>query len=171
MLAASLAVEHWLLARQVRAVRAHRDRVPAAFAAVIAPADHARAADYTVARARLAIAERYAAATLALALTVGGGLAAIDAAAGRLDLPDLARQVATVAAFGRAYVQGMHEAGPYLGLGLQIAGSMALFTGAGYFIDRALGTRPWGIIVGATLAFVGIIALVVRLGNRAGRKG
>ena len=70
-----------------------------------------------------------------------------------------------------AYAQGMHEAGPYLGLGLQIAGSMALFTGAGYFIDRALGTRPWGIIVGATLAFVGIIALVVRLGNRAGRKG
>jgi STE24 endopeptidase len=100
MLAASLAVEHWLLARQVRAVRAHRDRVPAAFAAVIAPADHARAADYTVARARPAIAERYAAATLALVLTVGGGLAAIDAAAGRLDLPDLARQVATVAAFG-----------------------------------------------------------------------
>jgi F0F1-type ATP synthase assembly protein I len=46
---------------------------------------------------------------------------------------------------------------------------MALFTGAGYLVDRWLGTRPWGINLGATLAFVGIIALVVRLGNTANR--
>ncbi len=69
-----------------------------------------------------------------------------------------------------AYARGMHEAGPYLGLGLQIAGSMALFTGGGYFVDRALGTSPWGIILGAALAFVGIIALVVRLGKAEDRK-
>ena len=100
LLAASLAGELWLLARQVRAVRAHRDRVPPAFAAVIAPADHARAADYTVAKARIAIAERVFAAALALALTVGGGIAAIDIVTARLELPALAQQVATVAAFG-----------------------------------------------------------------------
>ena len=98
-LAASLAVELWLLARQVRAVRAHRDRVPPAFAAVIDPADHARAADYTVAKVRIAIAEHVVAAALALALTVGGGIAAIDAATALLELPALAQQVATVAAF------------------------------------------------------------------------
>ena len=102
MLAASLAVELWLLARQVRAVRAHRDRVPPPFAAVITPADHARAADYTVAQARLAIAERIVAAALALALTVGGGIAAIDAATARIALAALAQQVATIAAFGLA---------------------------------------------------------------------
>src|SRR5687767_6645644 len=96
-LAASLAVELWLLARQVRAVRAHRDRVPPVFAAVIAPADHARAADYTAAKARIAIAEHVAAAALALALTVGGGIAAIDAAMALPGLPALAQQVATVA--------------------------------------------------------------------------
>jgi STE24 endopeptidase len=99
MLAASLAVELWLLARQVRAVRAHRDRVPPVFAAVIAPADHARAADYTIAKARIAIAEHVVAAALALALTVGGGIAAIDAATALPGLPALAQQVATVAAF------------------------------------------------------------------------
>jgi STE24 endopeptidase len=100
MLAASLAVELWLLARQVRAVREHRDRVPPAFAAVVAPGDHARAADYTIAKARFAIAERVMAAALALALTVGGGIGSIDAATARLGLPALAQQVATVAAFG-----------------------------------------------------------------------
>ncbi|HWN07002.1 MAG TPA: M48 family metallopeptidase [Steroidobacteraceae bacterium] len=99
-LLASLAIERWLLARQVRAVRAHRDRVPPAFAAVIAPADHARAADYTVAKARFAIAERIMASALALALTVGGGIEAIDAATARLGLPTPAQQVATIAAFG-----------------------------------------------------------------------
>jgi F0F1-type ATP synthase assembly protein I len=76
-----------------------------------------------------------------------------------------------------AYARGMVEAGPYLGLGLQIAGAMALFTGGGYLLDRWLGTRPWGMILGAALAFVGIMTLVVRLGraettgNRGGRGG
>jgi len=68
-----------------------------------------------------------------------------------------------------AYGRGMKEAGPYLGLGLQIAGSMALFTGAGYFLDLWLGTSPWGIIAGAVLAFVGTMALVVRLAKTPGR--
>lgn len=100
MLAASLAVELWLLARQVRAVRAHRDRVPPAFAAAITPAEHARAADYAVAQARVASVERVGAAALALALTVGGGIAAIDSATARLVPDTLPRQLAVVAAFG-----------------------------------------------------------------------
>jgi STE24 endopeptidase len=102
MLAATLGVELWLLGRQVRAVRAHRGRVPPAFAAAIAPADHARAADYAAAQARLAMAERAAAAALAAAFTVGGGIAAIDAAASALPLAPLPRQLATVAAFALA---------------------------------------------------------------------
>ena len=67
-----------------------------------------------------------------------------------------------------AYGDGMREAGPYLSLGPQIAGGMALFIGAGYLLDRAAGTSPWGIIVGAVLAFIAMIALVVRLSNQAG---
>ncbi|HEU5468319.1 MAG TPA: M48 family metallopeptidase [Steroidobacteraceae bacterium] len=101
-LAGSLVVELWLLGRQVRAVRAHRDRVPPPFAAAIAPADHARAADYAVAQARLAMAERAGAAALAAAFTVGGGIAAIDAATLGLGLAPLSRQLATVAVFGLA---------------------------------------------------------------------
>jgi STE24 endopeptidase len=98
-LAASLAVEIWLLARQVRAVRAQRDRVPAPFAAAITPADHARAADYTVAQARIAVVERVAAAAFAFAMTLGGGIAALDAALAHPALPALSQQVATMAAF------------------------------------------------------------------------
>ena len=81
-------------------MRAHRDRVPPPFAGAVSAAEHARAADYAVSRAHVASTERVAAAALALALTLGGGIAAIDAVAARLVPGELARQLAAVAAFG-----------------------------------------------------------------------
>ena len=76
----------------------------------------------------------------------------------------------TTASMSDAYGDGMREAGPYLGLGLQIGGSMALFVGLGYVADQWLGTSPWGVLVGAALGMVGIVALVVRLANEANAK-
>lgn len=62
-----------------------------------------------------------------------------------------------------SYGDGMRAAGPYLGLGAQIGGSMILFVGLGLLVDRGLDTSPWGVIVGAALGMVGIIALVMRI--------
>lgn len=61
----------------------------------------------------------------------------------------------------------MVEAGPYLTLGLQLAFGMAFFVGLGYLADGWLGSRPWGIIVGAILGMIGGITLLVRLSNQA----
>lgn len=97
-LAAGLALRLWLLWRQVRAVRAHRDRVPAAFEGSVSAAEHARAADYTVAQAKLASAERAAAAILLLALTTGGGVAAIESWSSAIGPTGLPRQVTVIAA-------------------------------------------------------------------------
>jgi len=72
-------LELWLSGRQVAAVARHRDAVPAPFADSVSAQEHARAADYTVAKARLARLTVAVDAALALALTVGGGIAAIDA--------------------------------------------------------------------------------------------
>lgn len=66
-----------------------------------------------------------------------------------------------------SYRDGMQAAGPYLGLGVQIAASMAVFAGGGYALDRWLGTTPWGILVGATLGMVGIFFLIVRVARVA----
>lgn len=77
--ALAMAVELWLAARQVAAVETHRDRIPAPFAGRLSPEDHRKAADYTVAKARLGMAGTVINAALTLALTVGGGIAAIDA--------------------------------------------------------------------------------------------
>jgi STE24 endopeptidase len=73
------AVELWLAARQSATVAAHRDRIPEPFAGQLSSQDHRKAADYTVAKARLGMVSTIIDAIVTLALTVGGGVAAIDA--------------------------------------------------------------------------------------------
>jgi len=78
-LAAATLTRLWLARRQMRHVRAHRDAVPAGFADAIPLAAHQKAADYTVAKARLGMLDVLLGAAVLLALTLGGvidGLAA-----------------------------------------------------------------------------------------------
>ncbi len=77
-LALSTALRIWLSVRQMRHVRACREQVPVEFAGRIEHADHARAADYTVAKGRLGLVEIVMDAAVLLALTLGGALQAID---------------------------------------------------------------------------------------------
>jgi STE24 endopeptidase len=79
VLLAGAAVELWLAQRQAAAVARHRQAVPAPFAASVSAADHARAADYTLAKVRFGRIGTLLDAILTLGLTVGGGIAAIDA--------------------------------------------------------------------------------------------
>lgn len=67
-----------LALRQRRHVLAHRRAVPDQFAERIELTAHQRAADYTAAKVRLGIVETLVDVAWLLALTVGGGIAAID---------------------------------------------------------------------------------------------
>jgi len=101
-LALSLAVRAWLLARQVRHVALHRGEVPPAFRATVPLPAHQRAADYTLAKARLGHWQMVAGAAVLLGWTLFGGLdilngALRDAVAPRAGA--LAYEVALVAAF------------------------------------------------------------------------
>jgi hypothetical protein len=82
-LIAETAVRLWLSSRQIAAVRAHRDRVPELFSGRIELAEQQRAADYTVARARATRWSTAFEALIKLALTLGGGLAAMQLLVGR----------------------------------------------------------------------------------------
>ncbi|HEX4647976.1 MAG TPA: M48 family metallopeptidase [Steroidobacteraceae bacterium] len=75
---AGSAVELWLMQRQAVHVARHRDRVPGPFAASVSPAEHAKAADYTLARLRQGRIASIADAALTLLLTIGGGIALLD---------------------------------------------------------------------------------------------
>ncbi|HEY1313242.1 MAG TPA: hypothetical protein VGE92_05165, partial [Steroidobacteraceae bacterium] len=69
----------WLGTRQIAAVQAHRNQVPELFREQIALADQQKAADYTTARVRLGRGATLVEALVKLMLTLGGGLAAVDA--------------------------------------------------------------------------------------------
>lgn len=64
----------WLASRQIRHVSRHRDTVPAQFAESITLDMHHKAADYTIARTRLAMLEVPMQAALLIGLTLLGGL-------------------------------------------------------------------------------------------------
>lgn len=56
--------------------------------------------------------------------------------------------------------EGFRDAGPYLGLGMQLALTMVLFTIGGYLLDGWLDTTPWLTITGAV---VGMTAIFIHL--------
>jgi STE24 endopeptidase len=94
---AAVAWRLWLGVRQARFVARHRDEVPADFAALVPLDAHRKAADYTLDKQRVSMIEAVAIdAALLLALTVGGGLAAIDAGAQRLLGNGTLRELATI---------------------------------------------------------------------------
>ena len=97
-----LALRLWLATRQIRHVALHRDRVPPAFAASVTLAMHQRAADYTIAKARLGLLSMAFGAAVLLGWTLLGGLDALNAALRDAVLPSggaMAYQLALLAAF------------------------------------------------------------------------
>ena len=99
-LLASVALRLWLASRQIRHVLAHRDQVPGEFASRIGLESHQRAADYTTARVRLGMFEGVFDAAVVVALTLLGGLQAIDSFIATLTTHDLFRQVLLLVAVG-----------------------------------------------------------------------
>ncbi len=89
---AHLAVQFWLSLRQSGHVATHREQVPAAFAGTVSAEEHAKAADYTVARQRFGRVEILFDTVLLFLMTLGGGIAALGQFAARLasDSPVLA---------------------------------------------------------------------------------
>ena len=76
-LLAHLCVQLWLARRQIAHVEANRTTIPAGFEAAVTAAEHAKAADYSIARQRVGMVETLYDAAVVLALTLGGGIALI----------------------------------------------------------------------------------------------
>ncbi len=101
-LVASLAVRSWLAARQLRHVVDHRDRVPDSFREVVDVAAHRKAADYTLAKLRLAQAQMIFGAAVLVGWTLLGGLDALNGQARDAIEPrwgGMAYELALLAAF------------------------------------------------------------------------
>lgn len=89
----------WLNARQVRHVSKHRGEVPHAFVSQISLKDHQKAADYTLAKAKVAQLEILIDATVLIVWTLLGGLSALNAVILEFMAPGLWQQVVLVLMF------------------------------------------------------------------------
>lgn len=98
-LSASLLLKFWLATRQIRHVAHHRDTVPAPFAKQVGLADHQRAADYTIAKARFGLIELAWGGALALGWTLLGGLSMLNQSLVDVMGHGLGQQVALLVAF------------------------------------------------------------------------
>ena len=83
-LALMLVLKCWLALRQARSVAAHRDAVPADFAAAVDLSAHHKAADYTRAKLGFGLIETVFSAFLLVALTLAGGIDAVFSWAGSI---------------------------------------------------------------------------------------
>jgi STE24 endopeptidase len=96
-LLAALAWRTWLAVRQSRHVKKHRDAVPPDFAGIVSLESHRKAADYTLDKQRLGMIETWVIdGALVLALTLGGGVAMLDALSRSLFGEGYLRSLATV---------------------------------------------------------------------------
>ena len=93
-LVVSFGIRVWLAGRQIRYVQAHRGQTPRAFADRVDAAAHRKAADYTVAKQRLGIVETTVDTAVLVALTLGGGIAALTMATEALPVAPLWRDLA-----------------------------------------------------------------------------
>ncbi len=100
-----LATRYWLATRQARHIAQHRDAVPTAFAATVPLEAHQKAADYTLAKARVDMLEMAWAAAILLGWTLLGGLDLLNQALLSVMAPGLWQQLALLAGF--AVVSGL----------------------------------------------------------------
>ena len=98
-LAAGLLLKLWLNSKQIRHVAQHRKEVPRAFANTITLAAHQKAADYTLAKARLGLIELALGTTLLLGWTLLGGLSFLNVALMGALGGGLSQQLALITAF------------------------------------------------------------------------
>ena len=103
LLVLGLLTKFYLATRQIRHVAKHRNQVPAAFASTITLAAHQKAADYTIAKARLGLLEMAFASALLLGWTLLGGIDLLNRAivnSGLTAYGSLVPQLVLLAAFG-----------------------------------------------------------------------
>ena len=163
LLAASTLTRSWLNQRQVASVLRHRTEVPEAFRAQIDLTAHQKAADYTVASARIGRWDNLLDAAVALLITLGGGLSAIDRAWQAAHLPAVWH--------GTAVVLSTFLIVSLVGLPLSIWRTFGVEARFGFnrttvalFIGDLFKGLLLGLILGGPLVFV-ILFLMQRAGT------
>lgn len=60
---------------------------------------------------------------------------------------------------------GLKEAAPYLSIGMQLAGTMVVYVGLGWLVDRWQDTTPIFLIVGGVLGMIAFFVQLLRVSH------
>ena len=155
----------WLALRQMRHVAAHRERVPDEFADSVTLDEHRKAADYSVAKTRLFLAEFGVDVLFLLVLTLGGLLQWFDTTlAALLDGRGYAHGLLLFACFGIAgFVVGLPFS-LYRVFVLEARFGFNKTTPALFMADLAKST-VLAVVVGAPVLFA-VLWLMAAMGDR-----
>jgi STE24 endopeptidase len=162
LLVANLLTKLWLSGRQVRHVAQHRSQVPDAFAHTISLEAHQKAADYTLAKSRVAMLDMALDAAMLLGWTLLGGLDFLNRITLDVMGTGMAQQVTLVVSF--ALIGGL------IGLPLSLYQTFGIEQRFGF---NNTTFRLWlsdmfkGLLVGAVLGLP-ILWLVLWLMDRGG---
>ena len=183
---ASLLVKFWLATRQMRHLAAHRAAVPAEFAGIVTLESHQKAADYSLAKGRLGIADEALGSAVLICWTLLGGLAWLNEGVRNLVQPrwgDMAYQLALVGAFVlvgalvdlpislyRTFVLEqrfgfnnltwrlwVRDAAVFVGLGIAIGGP---FVALVLWLMQAAGAAWWVLVWAVLMAFQVIMMII-----------
>jgi len=162
-LAAGTVLQLWLLRRQLRHVREHRDHVPERFAERVSLEQHQKAADYTLAKGATGFVELGLGLVLILGWTLGGGL---DALAGLWNRLGWEPQLAGVGLFlSFSFIMAVIELPLTLWRTFRIEARFGFnrTTPRRFVLDRLLGLTL-SVALGAPLIWV-ILTLMERAGD------
>jgi STE24 endopeptidase len=154
----SLLLKFWLTTRQMRHVAAHRDAVPAPFAATIPLSAHHKAADYTLAKGRFGLLTTAFGAAVLLGWTLLGGLDALNAS-----LRDAIEPRWGAMAYQLALLAGFAVIGGLLDLPFELWSTFRIEQRFGFnrmTLKLWLGDQLKGIAVGALIGLP-IAALIL----------
>jgi STE24 endopeptidase len=158
----TLALRFWLAGRHIRHVSRNRAAVPAEFAARVPLAAHQKAADYTIAKTRLGLAELVFGGVVLIGFTLLGGLQALSTALLHAFGPGMVEQMALVVAF--AVISGLLDLpfGWYRQFVLEQRFGFNKMTPALWLADMVKGALV-GAVIGLPLLWV-VLALMDRTG-------
>ncbi|TWI70251.1 STE24 endopeptidase [Pseudoduganella lurida] len=158
----TLAVRFWLASRHIRHVLAHRDRVPAEFAATIPLSAHQKAADYTIARTKFGTLTMFVNAAVLIGFTLLGGLEWLSVQVFGLTGGGMVYQLGLLAAF--AAISGLIDIpfDYYRQFRLEQRFGFNKMTPALFFTDMVKGLGL-AVVIGLPLAWV-LLALMDKAG-------
>ena len=152
------AVRAMLATRQIHHVRQHRSHVPDAFAADISLTAHQKAADYTVAKARLGHLSLALDLVLTLVWTLGGGLATLDDQWRGTDLGPMTRGVLVIGSFALVNACIGLPLGLYSTFGIEADFGFNRTTPRTYTLDLLKGLLL-AVLLGAPLLYAALFLM------------